>query len=348
MRRILGVPALLLAPLLALAACTSGAPKAQQSTSDSAGASPKVVHLTMAVPYGTTSSVERFIQRVGEATGGSLQIDAKLKWRTGQLAYEDGTIADVQAGKADLGVAGTRAFPGPVRILSAPELITSYAAQGRLFKSPLYKRLGTALSVPGITGLGLLPGQFRYLFTASRSAPTRTGLHGRLVGVAQSKLADDTFHALGARTRWVPLSGSVSDMDGIESSIASVNHEGYVSSKKYLTGNLVLWPRMVVPFISDTALKRLSPEQRQALIRAASAAFEDTMSELQAEDADELTQLCAGGLVMGQASSAQLAAYRAAVAPVDTRLEHDPQTGELFMLVKSLVKGAKPEPALHC
>ncbi|MGW7244665.1 hypothetical protein, partial [Streptomyces sp. NPDC054804] len=61
-----------------------------------------------------------------------------------------------------------------------------------------------------------------------------------------------------------------------------------------------------------------------------------------------LTQLCAGGLVVGQASPAQLAAYRVAVAPVDTRLEHAPQTGELFTLVKSLVKGAKPEPALHC
>jgi len=69
-----------------------------------------------------------------------------------------------------------------------------------------------------------------------------------------------------------------------ESSIASFNHDGYVSSKKYLTGNLVLWPRMVVPFISDTALKRLSPQQRHALTRATAATFEDTMSELQSED----------------------------------------------------------------
>ncbi|MEU6258619.1 TRAP transporter substrate-binding protein DctP [Streptomyces sp. NPDC047043] len=344
MRRVLGVSAL----LLALAACTSGTSKVQQSPSASAGESPTVIRLTMAVPYGTTSSVDRFIAQVGKATEGSLQIKAKQGWRTGQLAYEDGTIADVRAGEADLGVAGTRAFPGPVRILSAPELITSYAAQERLLNSPLYQRLGTALSVPGITGLGLLPGQFRYLFTASGSAPTPAALHGRLVGVAQSKLADSTFHALGARTRWYPLSGSVSDMDGVESSISSFNHEGYISSTKYLTGNLALWPRIIVPFISDTALKRLSPQQRQALTGAAAATFEDTMSELQSEDADELADLCAGGLVVRQASPAQLVAYRAAVASVGTRLENDPQTGELFTMVKSLVKGAKPEPALHC
>ncbi|WP_425832021.1 hypothetical protein [Streptomyces fractus] len=344
MRKVLGVSAL----LLALAACTSGAPKVQQSTSPSAGESPKVVYLTMAVPYGTTSSVDSFIQQVGEATEGSLQIDPKYEWRKGQRAFEDGTIADVQAGKADLGVAGTRAFPGPVRILSAPELVTSYAAEERLFKSPLYKRLGTALQVPRITGLGLLPGQFRYLFTASHSAPTPADLHGRLVGVVQSKLADSTFHALGARTRWYPLAGSVSGMNGVESSIPSFNHEGYISSKKYLTGNQVLWPRMLVPFISDTTLKSLSPQQRRAVTRAAAAVFDGTMSDLQSEDADELGQLCAGGLVVGQASPAQLAAYRAAVASVNTRLEHDPQTSELFTLVKSLEKGAKPEPALHC
>jgi hypothetical protein len=70
-----------------------------------------------------------------------MRIDIEYRWRFGQVKFENGLIGDVRAGKADLGVVGSRAWDSvglsSFRALDAPLLIDSYALQDRVVRSPM-------------------------------------------------------------------------------------------------------------------------------------------------------------------------------------------------------------------
>jgi len=78
---------------------------------------------------------------------------------------ENGLIGDVSAGKADLGVAGSRAWDSAgvssFRALSAPLLINSYALQDRVLRSPVTGQMLRGLRPLGLAGIGVLPGPLR-------------------------------------------------------------------------------------------------------------------------------------------------------------------------------------------
>ncbi len=129
----------MIAPLLGVALLGTGC---------SAGASPgravmpsqRPVVLTMASPLTEPLELRHFVHEVTVLTGGTVRIDVRSHWRKGQIDYESGLIADVRAGKADLGVASSRAFDSAgvlsMRALDAPLLITSYAAEEAVLASP--------------------------------------------------------------------------------------------------------------------------------------------------------------------------------------------------------------------
>ena len=85
--------------------------------------------------------LDEYVRQVTILTGGSVRIDVKSGWREGEIDYETRLIADIRAGKADLGVASSRAFDSAgvlsFRALAAPLLITSYAAEEQVLKSPI-------------------------------------------------------------------------------------------------------------------------------------------------------------------------------------------------------------------
>ena len=82
------------------------------SGSDKAGgkSARKVVVLTLANPLGGSLELDAFVGEVNRLSGGAIRIDVKSGWRSGQVAFENGLIGDVRAGKADLGVASSRAW----------------------------------------------------------------------------------------------------------------------------------------------------------------------------------------------------------------------------------------------
>jgi hypothetical protein len=68
----------------------------------------KPVVLTLANFFPDAQEIGGFAADVTRLSQGSLRIEVESGWRHGQVAFEDGLIADVRAGKADLGVAGSR------------------------------------------------------------------------------------------------------------------------------------------------------------------------------------------------------------------------------------------------
>ena len=95
----------LLAVVAVLAGCTGpGRDKA-------GGSQPRQpVVLTLANANGQTGELDGFASNVARLSGGTMRVDIKFGWRQGQAGFAKGLIEDVRAGKADLGVVGSRAW----------------------------------------------------------------------------------------------------------------------------------------------------------------------------------------------------------------------------------------------
>jgi TRAP-type C4-dicarboxylate transport system substrate-binding protein len=120
------------------------------------------------------SEVASFVDAVRRLSNGSLTIDVKTEWRWGEATYETGLIKDVMAGKADLGVAGVRAFDeAGLDVTSfqgflAPFLIDTYDLQDRVLASDAAQETLRSVEPLGLTGLGLDPGPLRRPFGITR------------------------------------------------------------------------------------------------------------------------------------------------------------------------------------
>ena len=137
------------------------------SDSDKAGGAQhqKPVVLTMANGTGSALELEPFEAAVARLSNNTVRIEFKNNWRQGSPSVETGVIRDVEAGKADLGWTGSRAFDSvgvrTLDALHAPLLIDSYALEQRVLQSPLVGDMLDGLKPLGVVGIGVLPGPMR-------------------------------------------------------------------------------------------------------------------------------------------------------------------------------------------
>ena len=328
------LPALLLAPLV-LAGCHGGSDKA------GGNAPGKTTVLTLAVPFGQPTEVNGFAEEVTRLSHGTMRIAVTPRWRYGQINYEKGLIADVRAGKADLGAAGSRAWDSvgvnSLRALGAPFLIDSYPLQDRVLASPMIPVMLRGLRRLGLVGLGVLPGELRRPLAVTHALLGPSDYRGRTIGVQQSLVASSTMRALGASPVWFGGGASIAQFDGIEYDVSDIQGSGYDDPGTYLTSNVVLWPRPVVLFASRVAFARLSPAQRRILKRSVvDDRTAETNAMVRAERADTEILCSRRKLRFVAASQADVAALRRAVRPVDAELERDPQTRRFIADIQTL------------
>ena len=341
-------PVALLAVMAVLAGCTgpgvdkAGGTRARQP-----------VVLTLANFIGQSAELDGFAGEVRRLSAGTMRIDIRSRWRRGQVDSENGLIGDVGAGKADLGVAGSRAWDSAgvssFRALSAPLLITSYALQGRVLRSPVTGQMLRGLRPLGLAGIGVLPGPLRKPLGIARPLLRPSDYAGLRMGVQQSLVADATMRALGATPVWFPATGAMTGLDGIEEQISSIQGYQYDTVGRYLTANVSLWPRPLVLFANGKAWAALTPAQRRILSRAVTG---DQAAETDVARGNERTDtaiLCRRGLLRFlTASPADLAALRRAVQPVYRQLQRDPQTGRYIRQIEAMGTGVAAEPAPGC
>jgi len=314
-------------------------------------ARPTVV-LTVANPSVLALALDGFAERVRRLSAGTMRIDIKSGWRLHQVDFETGLIGDVRAGKADLGAVGAGAWDSvgvsSFRALNAPLLIDSYALQDRVVHDPMIGEMLQGLRPAGLAGIGVLPGPLRRPFGIDHPLLGPSDYAGLKIGVQQSRVAEATMRALGARPVAFGSEGSIAGLDGIEQQISEIADNEYDGTGKYLTGNVGLWPRPLVLFASRKAWAALTPAERQVLRQAVTADQTRETQGIRYVARYEITLLCHRGLRFLTASPADLAALRRAVQPVYGQLEQDRQTRRFIHEIEAMRKGIPAEPAAGC
>ena len=323
------------------------------STANKAGgaSAPRPVVLTIANPIVGPQELDTFVSEVNRLSGGSLKLDVISRWRWGQVSFETGVIKDVQAGKADIGIAGARAWDTvgdkSFEALTAPMLISSYALQQKVLSSPIAKQMLASLKGLGLTGLGIRPGPLRYAIGFGRPLLGPADYRGKPIGVTESSVATAAFRALGASVRDVPAGGPIPGLAGIESGVSS--YFGSIDRRGgYLTGNIVLWPRPLVIFANSARLAQLSDKQRQILATAASDVQAQT-SWLRNDSAYAASALCrAGRTRVVEATPGDIAALRSAMRPIYASLDRTASTRAFISSIEAMRGTTGSEPSLTC
>jgi TRAP-type C4-dicarboxylate transport system substrate-binding protein len=325
------------------------------SGSDKAGgkAAGKPLVLTLANPLGDSEEVHGFSAEVSRLSGGTIRIDVKSGWRFGQAAFENGLIKDVQAGKADLGVAGTRAWDSvgvhSLDALNAPLLIDSYALQQRVLQSSLIGPMLRGLAPVGLAGLGILPGPLRRPLGVARPLLGPRDFSGLRFGVQQSRVGSATIRALGAKPVWFAVSAPIAGLGGVEQQINAIQANQYDRVGKYLTTNVVLWSRPLVVFSNRATFAKLTPAQRRILTQAVADDLTPERNVVQSTERSDTVSLCeVHRLRFVTASRSDLVALRRAVQPVYRELERDSQTRAQISQIETLSAAVPPEATPRC
>jgi TRAP-type C4-dicarboxylate transport system substrate-binding protein len=314
---------------------------------------PKPVVLTLANPNSDSSELDGFVSQVNRLSGGTIRIDVRSRWRRGQVALENGVIGDVRAGKADLGVVGTRAWDlvgvTSFRALSAPLLIDSYALEDVVVGSPMIQEMLLGVKPLGLVGIGVLPGPLKRPLGIAHPLLRPSSYAGLTFGLQQSRLAAATLRALGATPVWLVSGVPIAGMGGVESHISLIEGEQYDKVGTYLTANVVLWPRPLTLFANEKAFDELSASQRRILRQAAVDDVGPEANSVSAVELEDTSTLCrAGRLQFVAATGADATALRRALDPVYAQLMSDPRTRGYIAQIEAMARRVTPERAPGC
>jgi TRAP-type C4-dicarboxylate transport system substrate-binding protein len=291
-----------------------------------------------------------FAAAVQRFSGGAIRIDVKVggAWN---LDYERVLVGKVRAGDADIVSVGARAWDRmgvtSFRPLVAPFLVESLEHQRRALSGDAQAGMLAGLEPLGLVGLAVLPGPLRRPFGVTRPLVEPGDYAGATIGLRYGRIAEDTFRRLGATPKAYRV-GALGRVDGAELDPQAIAGNRYDETGTSLTANVVLWARPQTIAIGRRAFDRLSPAQRIILLRAARSAAAPSLARVRREQEDSLATICRrGGVSLVTASTAQLAALRARVAPVIARLERDPATRSLLAQIRAAGKAVAPD-VLSC
>ena len=330
--------------VLAAAAC--GASPANKS---GAAQEPKARVLTLATALNDPEELVPFTDAVARLSHGALRIERRTGSHAGEVEYENGLIADVQAGKSDLGVVGSRAFDSvgvtAFEPLDAPLLIDSYALQQKVLGSSLVEPMLGALDQIGLAGIGMIPGPLRKPLGTGGPLLAPADFHGLSIGVQQSRIASETMKALGGDPHWFAVEGDASGFDAIDSQVSAIQGNGYDAKGSSLTTNVNLWPRPMVVFAGAKLLASLSADEQHVLREAATSTVATELGFVQTGEEEHARILCRrGNAGFVVATDAQLAALRDAVRPVYDLIGAGAGNNDAIATIESLKRAVAAAP----
>jgi TRAP-type C4-dicarboxylate transport system substrate-binding protein len=330
---------------------SAGCRGANKAGSDS-GRRTIVLTFASQIRGGQPAQLEAFANQVTSLSGGTIRIDFKSNWRSGDPNQETETIHDVRAGRIDLAWVGARAWDSvgvhSFDPLVAPFLIDSYRLEQQVFASGMPRRMLSGVTHAGVVGIGVLPGPMRKALGVRRRLVSPADFRGLLFGVT-GRIAALTLTALGAVPRQMFAQDPLGKFGGVDSQMSAIVGNGYDAEARYLSANLNLWPRPLVIIASPRAFRSLSDDQRRALRMAAASAVPAAMAASRQEDSSAARALCARHHVaLVNLKPSQLTRLAVAVKPVYRRLLRDPATRRVIRMIRTLKRATPPAPTIRC
>lgn len=230
--------------------------------------------------------------------------------------------------------------------LQAPFLITDHALLHDVLSDPIAADMLAGLEQAGSVGLGLFPDHLRH--PLGYAAPIRSldDFDGAAIRLVASEATDALVRALGGEPAY-GLGGSDLDaaiasgeLDGTETSLGLALETA--PSGSFLTGNVVLFPRVNALFASEAVASSLSDAQREILEEAASGTFAFANELIPTSDA--IDAFCSGGGQLVGAEPGDLEALERAAQPVYRMMERDPQTALFIERIRELKASSSPTP----
>ncbi len=306
--------------------------------------------LTLLDPFSNGQEVTAFDSEVERLSHGALRIRVIDGGNDG-ADYEAATIRDMRQDRADLAFAGSRAWDEfgakRLRALGAPLLIDSYALEQRVLRSEVVGPMLEQLRPLGLVGIGILPGPIRRPLGVPHALASPSDFRGLTIGTQQSRVADATMRALGARPRRLPATvPGLAGLDGIERQVGSIESDRLDVMGSHVMTNVDLWPRPLVVFASRRSYAELSADQRRILREAAANVIRQKAAVDQGLDAESTGNLCRKGpATFNSASAAELRALRRAVEPVYRQLRRDPGTAAAIESIERLKREVGEPPS---
>ena len=294
-----------------------------------------------------TSDAELFFARkAARLSDGTLQISLRSELYGERPDKERRVARDLQAGRLPLAWDATRvwdtegvtSFQG----LQAPFLIDSVALMERVIANPVAAQVSSGLGAKGVSGLGLAAINLRRPLGARKPFTSVAAFQGAKVNVVTSRISENILRALGAAP--VDVGGGEmlgkalrrGKVDAAETAIDVVFRNGYAEVAKYMTSNVVLFPKFASIDANAAMLAALPAAQRDALAKAAAATGRYSTARLEVLEAADAAALCKQGIRFAAATQAELDALVAAEHPVYDALSTDPFSANVIAGIRVL------------
>lgn len=244
-------------------------------------------------------------------------------------------LADVTSGKIDAAIVGARAVPG-LEALIAPLLIDSYELQDEVFTAGIAQQALEGVDIPEVVAVAIMPGPMRKLLGAQQAFTTPDDFAGRRLAGDAHPLAEATARALGATSVPGRVGQPLAEFDALNAHVAAVTGNGYDRTASALTVNVNLWPRPLVLVMNRSVHDALPANVRQALATAGTNAAMLASEETQRIERISTDALCSSPIDVIEASSDDLAALDASVAPVREQLRSNPVLAQQLDAINAL------------
>ena len=179
--------------------------------------------------------------------------------------------------------------------LSAPMLITSYAAEAAVLRSALARSMLAGVGAAGVTGLALLAGDLRRPFGVSAPLLDPQAYRGLHFGIYASSATTAALQTLGAQpvSRWsgnLATAIEAGQIDAFEHTLRLYVADNLAGVAPYAAANVVLSPHVLV-LIADPGL----PAAQRRWVEQAAADASAASIPLARDDAALVTTACAQG-----------------------------------------------------
>lgn len=284
-----------------------------------------------------------FAERVEQYTGGRYKVQV---FHSGQIANDAKSLEQLQVGGLDLAVTGVVTFTThvkPLSLVALPYLAETYEQGWKLYDSSAFiKAQAEALIPKGMRVIGNWEAGFRS-FSTSFPLGSPADAKGKKLRIAPVEMIRWIMEAQG----WNPVVMPVTEVylaiqqgtvTGQENPVDTIYSQRFYEVAKHITLSQHVYSPLWLA-VAERVHKAMSPQDQEALQRAAKEAGDWNRKEVQANDERLLAEMASKGAVIAKPD---LKVWRAASEPAveKARQEYGAEPVNQLLKEAAAIRGA--------